>query len=253
MEPEIRKKGDDMKRFTIVFFFLLSIQTFSESLTFSAGLKVEPYIIETQDAGFEVDIVREAFALEGYNVQFDYQPLLRTKYSFKIGHVDGVMTIKKHYPEVQGAFFSEQYITYHNFAISLRSNNYKINTASDLAGVAVAGFQQAKFALGQEFELMAKNNSSYREMAHQNGQISMLFSKHTDIIILDHLIFNYYRNRLTNHSSRQPVTLHDLFEPSVYRMAFKDDKIRDTFNMGLKKLKSLGHYNKIINRYIKNK
>ncbi len=232
---------------------LLPFQAFSDPLVLLAGLTVEPYIIETGDSGFEVDIVKEAFALEGYDVEFGYQPLLRSKYSFKEDHVDGVMTIKKNYPEVQGSFFSDQYITYHNFAITLRSNNLKINIIADLANTRVSGFQQASLALGKEFELMAKENSDYHELSNQGKQVTMLFLMHTDVIVLDFRIFKYYRNRLTRLPSEPLVTFHNLFEPSAYRMAFKEDKIRDAFNHGLKVLKESGRYKQIIDSYVESK
>ena len=81
----------------------------------------KPYIIKKDNSGFEADIVREIFALEGYEMKLVYQPLLRTKASFKESTVDGVMTVKTDYPEIKGAYVSEEYITYHNYVISLKS------------------------------------------------------------------------------------------------------------------------------------
>ena len=49
---------------------------------------VEPYIIEAEDSGFDIDIVREIFALEDVVIRFVHQPLQRTKVSFKNETVD---------------------------------------------------------------------------------------------------------------------------------------------------------------------
>ena len=104
-----------MKRISVLIYFiissiLLSSPVFCKQIKLSVGLTVAPYVIKAQKpegkiSGFEVDIVREAFALKGYEVKFILQPLKRTKLSFNEKKVDGVLTIKGHYPQVKGAFF----------------------------------------------------------------------------------------------------------------------------------------------------
>jgi polar amino acid transport system substrate-binding protein len=170
--------------------------------------------------------------------------------SFKQKLVDGVLTIKKHYPQVQGTFISDEYITYHNFAVSLKAQNLNINSIADLKDKKVISFQQARFAFGKEFELMAETNPGYKEIADQRNQIGMLFYKRTDVIVIDHRIFKYFRTRLKNIPTKQDVTFHKLFFPSFFRSAFREEKIRDVFNKGLKELRSSGRYEEIIRNYI---
>ncbi len=228
------------------------------TIKLAAGLRVEPYIIEATDSGFEADIVREAFAAEGYRVAFVYQPLLRTKKSFANHLVDGVLTIKSHYPEVKGAFLSDEYITYHNVAVTLAARNIKIDRVADLQDKTICAFQQANLALGSEFATIAKNNPKYTEMANQDGQVAMLFFKRNDGIVLDKRIFLYYRKKLKDSAKalekaspfEEPVAYHYIFEPSNYRIAFKNEKLRDSFNAGLKKLRETGRYEKIIETYV---
>jgi len=240
----------------LLIFFLSPSLVLCAQVKLSVGLTVAPYVIKAKnvtekDSGFEVDIVREIFALEGYEVQFVHQPLERTKISFKQKFVDGVTAIKKNYPEIQGSFVSDEYITYHNFAVSLTTQNLKIDSIDDLKNKSVLGFQQAKFAFGKEFESMAEKNPDYREIADQKNQIGMLFLKRVDVIVLDHRIFKYIRSRLKNIPTKQEVTFHQLFAPSVFRIAFRNRKMRDVFNRGLKELRSSGRYEKIIRLYIK--
>ncbi len=235
---------------------IISERAPDDPVRLSVATTVEPYVIRVKDpeargAGFEVDIVREAFALEGIDVKFVYEPLKRTKISFMQKQVDGVMDVKKHYPEVQGAFFSVEYITYYNFAISLQSRKLVINTISGLAGKRVIGFQQARVAFGKEFQAMTEKNPGYREMANQKSQISMLFLNRVDVIVLDRRIFRYHRERLKDVPTGQPVTYHELFEPSSFRIAFRDRKMRDAFNLGFKKIKESGRYKEIIDSYAK--
>lgn len=256
----ISMKGDHMRQIIIFIICLFApLQASADALKLAAGLTVEPYIVEFNDSGFETDIVREAFALEGHKVKFVYQPLLRTKLSFKSGLVDGVLTIQEHYPEAQGYFLSDEYISYHNFAISLQSHNFKINRVADLKDKSISAFQQARFALGREFELVAENNPGYVEIANQKNQIAQLFAKHNDVLVLDQRIFQHHLKLLHYFPGTfvkdimfdQQVIFHDIFAPSHYKMAFRNEKIRDVFNRGLKRLKESGRYQQIIDSYMK--
>ncbi len=240
----------------ILIFFLCPSLVFSAKVKLSVGLAAAPYIIKAEnsndeDYGFELDIVRETFAIGGYEVEFIHQPLERTKISFKQKRVDGVLTIKKHYPQVQGAFVSDEYIQYHNFPVSLASQDLKINSIADLKNKKIVAFQQARFALGREFEFMTEKNQEYKEIADQKSQIRMLFLKRADVIVLDHLIFKYIQSRLNNIPTEQGVTLHNIFPPSVYRIAFREKNVRDVFNHGLQQLRSSGRYEEIIRIYVK--
>jgi polar amino acid transport system substrate-binding protein len=230
-------------------------QAQGEPLRLSVGLTVEPYVFESPnsedgDSGFEVDIVREALALGGYDVDFVHEPLKRTKTSFLQKTVDGVMTIKEHYPEIQGSFLSDEYMTYYNVVVTLQSRHLKIDDIADLTDKEVIAFQQARLAFGKDFELMTTKNPRYREMADQDNQIAMFFLGRTDAIVLDRWIFQYHRNCLADVPTDQPVTVHPLFEPSSFRIAFRDSKTRDVFNLELRKMKKSGRYMEIINSYI---
>ncbi|MCP4602742.1 MAG: ABC transporter substrate-binding protein [Proteobacteria bacterium] len=228
-----------------------------KNVTLSVGITVEPYVIRagqssSGESGFEVDIVKEAFSLGGYDVAFVHEPLQRTKTSFLQKRVDGVMDVKDNYPEIEGSFMSDEYIAYYNFAVSLKSSDFEIVTFSDLVGKKVLAFQQAKIALGKDFKAMADSNPNYSEMANQENQTAMLFAKRVDVIVLDRRIFEYHRNRLTNVPTQQAVTYHELFKPSSFKIAFRDKELRDIFNAGYAKTKESGRCKEIIDSYVKN-
>ncbi len=230
--------------------------TSNDIIKISAALTVEPYVIRPESSngkasGLEVDIVREAFALQGYGVKFVYEPLKRTKYSFNHKSVDGVMDVKDHYPEIQGSFLSDEHITYSNTVVTLKANSITIKKIADLTDKSVIGFQQANIAFGEKFKTMTENNPKYSEMANQSNQIAMLFLNRIDAIVLDRYIYKYHRNHLKTIQSDQPVTFHELFEPSKFKIAFREHKVRDVFNIGLKKLRGSGRYQEIIDSYIK--
>ncbi len=232
-----------------------ALQVQAEPVRLSVGLTVEPYIFNPQGAsvdrsGFEVDIVREALALEGHDVEFVHEPLGRTKISFKQGHVDGVMDVKEYYPEIEGSFLSDEHVTYYNYAVSLKSRNLEISEIADLMHKRVVAFQQARIAFGEEFAAMAEDNPGYLEVANQESQIAMLFLGRADVLVLDRRIFMYHRNRLTEVPVDQPVSTHELFEPSNFRIAFDEREIRDAFNRGLRKIRESGRYEEIVGSYV---
>ncbi|MHC4873994.1 MAG: substrate-binding periplasmic protein [Planctomycetota bacterium] len=228
---------------------------YGEEVRLSVGLTVEPYVIrvgadDSKIKGFEVDIVREILLNKKLTAVFSHQPLKRSKISFQNKTVDAVMTVKDYYPEVKGAFISDEYITYHNFAVTLKSSGIKINNISDLKDKKLVAFQQARIALGKEFGKMADANTTYSEMADQRGQIGMFFYKRTDVIVLDRKIFDYHRKRLIGLPTKQDVVFHKLFPPSHFRIAFRRKAHRDAFNSGLKELKDSGRHKAIIDSYI---
>ena len=218
----------------------------------ASGLTVEPYIIQEQDAGFEADIVKAAFAARGYEVEFAYQPLSEAQASFRSESIDGVLTVKANYPEVAGTYLSDDYINYRNYAVSLTANDYVLNQIEALRPYRVIGFIQANMALGDDFKRMTQDNPLYIEMPNQRNQVEQLFKRETDVIIIDIRILTYYRNRLTHNPKNQPVNLHPLFETSHYKIAFRDAKIRDVFNSGLKEVRDSGMYDAIIDSYLSN-
>jgi len=221
----------------------------------SVSLTVEPYVIKAvepggKDSGFELDIVKEILLTKGYSPEFVYEPLQRSKMSFENHLVDAVMDVKDYYPEVQGSFFSDEHITYHNYIVTLRSSNISISSANDIRDKNVIAFQQASLALGEEFKSMTSENPNYLEMGSQSSQITMLFLGRTDAIVLDRHIFRYHRARLKSVNARQPVDYHELFPPSRFRIAFKEKTVRDDFNVGLKEFRASGRYQFIIDSYL---
>lgn len=235
---------------------LAHVTSFGAEIQLSVGLSVAPYVImaetpDEKDSGFEIDIVREALNDRGYTVTFIHQPLKRTKISFKKRLVDGVLTIKNDYPEIEEAFLSDEYITYLNVAVSLTSRNLKIDSIADLENKKIVSFQQSRIALGKDFDLMAAKNPDYWESANQKSQVRMLFLKRVDVIVLDRRIFQYIRKQLKNVKTEQAVTFHPLFAPSSFRVAFRDKTMSEAFNLGLKDLKATGRYDEIINTYVK--
>jgi polar amino acid transport system substrate-binding protein len=73
-------------------------------------------------------------------------------------------------------------------------------------------------------------------------------------VLSDRYIFKYFAKKLKlmHLLDMQEVEEHKLTvdKPADYRPVFRDNKIRDDFNVGLQKLKESGEYQKIYDKYI---
>ena len=114
-------------------------------------------------------------------------------------------------------------------------------------------FQNAHQYLGKEFGDAAKNaGDKYRELADQKQQVHMFFEGRTDIIILEDNIFTFYRDMLNNENKIAQdikVKRFGFFQPTKYQVSFRDKKLRDDFNEGLRAIRANGTYDKIYEKY----
>jgi len=200
--------------------------------------------------GIEPDLLAEAFGMEGYTIH----PYRMKKEDLKkalIGKssIDAVATISANNPNL---FYSDDFAVYHNFVITRKSEHRKINSIEDLKNIKFVSWQNSYNDLGKEFYKMFnpingvyKNN--YYDTALQSSDMKLFLSGKADAIIVDKSIFNWYKNLYKNHEDYE---FHNIFpEKKIYPVAFRDKKLRDIFNVGLRKLKQNGRYNQIIKFY----
>jgi len=238
----------------ILFFTVIGHSTVlgeSKELTLAVGLTIPPYNIPKTNSGIELDIVREALKAKGYSIKPKYVPFARRNLELSNREVDGVLTINT--DSGIDAFYSDEHLLCQNVVVSLKENDFAIDNPRDLLDKSVAAFQDATVYLGQNFTDMAKKNKKYKEIANQNLQINLLYGHRVETIVLDKNIFYYLRQRNKRVDTAQPVTIHPIFKPTPFRVAFIDKKIRDAFNEGLRELRRTGRYNEIVKKYLSQK
>lgn len=228
---------------------VLCSSAYAKEIKVAVGLALPPYIIQEKNAGMEIDVVAQALADSGHTLKPVYVPMARVPVAMEDGSVDAAMTIN----EASGikAAFSDSHITYQNFAISLSKNGYKVEKVEDLGKYSIAAFQNATMYLGDKYKAMAAANKRYNELADQAKQNKMLYTGRADFVVGDRNIFNYYNADVKKEGVdvSQPVTYHDLFPPTPYKVAFRDPAIRDAFNAALKKMRADGRYDAIMKKY----
>ncbi len=231
-------------------------ETAPQLLNIGISFSIPPWVIKDNNSGIELDLLYAALDSQKYIVKPNYVPFAQAFKLFDAGRLDGVINAKA--GVTQSGFLSDPVVTFQNVAVSLRKKGYPEDISMDfLQNKFVVAFQKARQLLGEEFASMANINTGYQEIAKQSLQINLLFIRETDFIVLDKSIFGYYWDQAvhsqTNPEIRaryfQPVRFHYLFEPTVYHFIFKEERIRDAFNTGLKTLKQNGKYEAIFKKY----
>jgi len=78
--------------------------------------------------------------------------------------------------------------------------------------------------------------------------VRLFWERDGSVAVIDRSIFVYF-TKVLGHAMDE-VTLHHLFPPVTdFRVAFKDSKLRDTFNLRLAELCRTGEYEALLERY----
>jgi len=236
----------------IILVLLVSLVTIlmGKELVGAIGLALPPYVLTETDSGIELDSVREVLKMGGDTIKPEYVPFKRVKHTLASGSADFAMTLTEA-SGLENVFYSDSHVTYQNVVVTLKKNNLNISKVSDLSNVSISAFQDAVLYLGDEYKNMSENNSEYSEIAEQSKQIALLFSGRVQALVMDINIFKYFRKTTNLVDTSAEVTIHEVFAPSLYKVAFSDKAIRDKFNSNLKKFISSGKQQEIINKYIK--
>lgn len=222
------------------------------------GNALAPWVMPETNNGILISLIKEALEPAGYEINALYYPYARRITSFRANDVDvtcdmNVKTMKK---ENLLGFLADESYAYENFAFALTKRKYKFTHLNDLVSYSLMSWQGAVEHLGGEYAEMAKRHPFYREYHDQKTQVKMLFTERFDVVQLDLQIFNYYRAKIATEggiNTTLSVDKFPLFGRSPNSFLFHDEKIRNDFNEGLKRLKSNGRYAEIIASYSANR
>lgn len=234
--------------FIFIASFLSRFAIAAERIDIIAGLSKPPFVYEETQTGIQLDIVSAAFAASNVDVRFTHLPLGRSVMSFQRYEVQGLITIPNDY-EHNSMYVSKPYIRYQNVAVSLLEKNYDIKSIQDLSGKSIMAFQRAKKYLGEEYSKTVEHSLGYREAAEQKKQLSALFYREAEVIILDANIFKYLLKN--NPQFEEKYVIHAIFGEYYYSAGFKTEALKHQFDSGIDQIKSDGTYQKILDKYLK--
>lgn len=242
----------NLRKHFLVFFLitLTSSMLSAEEVTVAFAPHKPPYIIENENRGLEIDIVKEALALQGHTLRTDffYRPVLGN--AIKYGRTEAAAGLTE---GIEGLYYSDSHISFQNTIISHAADQIVLNSLSDLNDYRYAAWEEAHKVLGDEYRLVTEDGKSptYLEYSNHLVENKMFWSNRLDLIIIDRLVFNWYRDELAqDFITTTGIVEHSLLPESThYKIAFRDAAIRDSFNLGLAELKRTGRYQALKDHY----
>ncbi|MES2299838.1 MAG: ABC transporter substrate-binding protein [Pseudomonadota bacterium] len=228
---------------------------------------IPPWTIEREDRGIALDIMREALKPFGYTVIPSYYPLARfTSAMHSHKNVDGVAMVEGAKIKEKYYFYSEPTGTFDTRLISLKKDKFKLRKTEDLYPLSLVAFEDANRVFAS-VDKIKHNNARYTESPNQASQVATLFLGRTNMILIDHAIFMYWKHELDINNPRSglhdtpridvsdELEYHDvdkilgIHPNSPMQTLFRSAEVRDKFNEGLHRLKQSGQFEKIMAKY----
>jgi polar amino acid transport system substrate-binding protein len=244
---------------TIIKYCVLFVSTilasFAETkeVTMAFSQEIPPYIFQKNNKGIEIDIISAALAYKGHTLMPLYFPLARVPIAFKSKLVDAAMGDMGNNIATRGGFYADPAVIYNNVFFTLKSKNVTINKPSDLDSFTVVSFQEADKRYPKWLK-KTKEEGRFYGISDQLRQVKLLYLGRYDVVLSDRYIFKYFVKQVTlmNNLEINEVDEHTFatINPRDYRPVFRDKKIRDDFNLGLKIIKESGEFQKIYDNYI---
>ncbi|MBT1445425.1 transporter substrate-binding domain-containing protein [Shewanella sp. JM162201] len=235
-------------RLALLLLMLLALPSGAATVTIGAAFNRPPYIIEDAESGFELEVIRAAFAEMGMEVRFKFYSRKRQILFYEKGRLDGVMTISPSFG--LSGYPSDIYINYFNVAISLKSRQLHLQQVMDLANYNVVAFENASLLLGGDIQTLSRR-PNYREIEPQYTQNKLLYLGRADVAVADKYVF-LANNALVGDEvdTSKELEFHQLFALSPYLVMFRNSIVRDAFNAGLGKLKASGKYQALQQKFL---
>lgn len=243
----------------ILFSSLVALPGFGKELTIAFGVDKPPFVFGREKRGLEIDIMREALKLKGHTVKIVHVPNRRLQIAIDTMGMDGVATVRE---TEDGTYYSENFITFENYAITKKQAGIVLKSVVDLGAkdLSIVAWQNAYRDLGPDFEALFDPASKrpprpamYSELPSQRSQNAMFWFGRADVIIVDKTIFLWYKKELAKEmDTSADVVFHEIFPKRThFQAAFKDKQIRNDFNEGLHQLRQSGVYQQLYDKYIK--
>ena len=225
-------------------------------VTMAFGEKIPPFCFPETDSGIELEVMRAALAFRGHILKPRYYSFARIPIEFKAGAVDAAMTDLGEDMTAWGGHYGDPAVFYDNVFISLKERNLVLKKPEDLRGLKVISFVGAAKRYPGWLDEVRKDGR-YFEQNNQELQVLTLNRGRYDVVLSDRNIFKYFTLQLKLNKDFHPKPVVEQsfvnFNPMDYRPVFRDAKIRDDFNAGLKRLKESGKFNAIYQKYLGDK
>ncbi|MES2148288.1 MAG: ABC transporter substrate-binding protein [Pseudomonadota bacterium] len=232
---------------------VLGVASHAAEVHMAFGEKIPPFCFPETDSGIEIEIIREALAYRKHVLKPRYFSFARIPVAFKAGDVDAAMTDLGEDMTAWGAHYGDPAVFYDNVFISLKDRKLLIKKPEDLRGLTVISFAGAAKRYPAWLDAVRKAGR-YFEQNDQALQVLTLDRGRYDVVLSDRNIFKYFTLQLMLNKSFKPKPVVEThfakFNPMDYRPVFRDARVRDDFNAGLKHLRETGRFDEIYQKYL---
>ena len=223
----------------------------SEPIRIGGLIHLPPYYDERTETGIVIELIKEIF--NEVNLKSTINISASNKRGIKLllnNSIDTLIGNKNddYYNSFKGIYLSDTYLHFVDCAISLKTS--KLSDSKDLSYLkrkSIWAFKGARHALGKTYLNAIKDNPQYTEQVDQLIQYKALMKKRVDVVISDRNIFS-----TQVYKQAVPISKFSFFsvsETTPRALRFIDKKLRDKFNLGLKKIKKNGVYSKVLLKY----
>lgn len=204
----------------------------AQQLQLLVGMEKPPYIKMASQSGYELELLRTVVKRMGFDSQFIHVPNGRLLDMFTAGQAD-LVSLQRGAPA--GLYPTEPYISYQNILIVRQNLTKPIHSLSDLAGLRVMAFQNARQFLPADYATAIKHSSSYLEVVDQQQLPALLLKNRVDVLVMDRNVFwHYYRQTAPTDTSLQVL---NFFKPNQYHMLARTPEAAARFNKALAEVK----------------
>jgi polar amino acid transport system substrate-binding protein len=160
-------------------------------LKIGISFAIPPWVIPENNTGIELDILKEAFKVNGYQIAPNYLSFALSYSLFEADKLDGILNVTE--ASVKKGFYSAPVLHFQNVAVSLKEKGFPAELELNfLEDKSIVAFQKASVLLGDTFNQIVSKNLRYQEVANQSLQINLLMIRDVDFIIMEKNIFGYY-------------------------------------------------------------
>ncbi len=192
--------------------------------------------------GIEYQLLSRIFRRAGFNVEYELYSYSRLLKQFSDKKLDCASPVAI---DVAGASYSQDYLPFHDVAVSLRRRELNLDNLFALSDKRIVAYQQATQVLGAEFS-RAVSKASYLELAERELQLELLFSDRVDLVIGERRVLLHLAAML---APQHQLSTHYLFAEKAYPAACWQPVLSDVINQGLLQLRQSGEYQQILQRF----
>lgn len=210
-----------------------------------------PYMFAETGTGISIDIMREALASQGYEMEVVFVPTKRLVLEMELGNVEGTASVSGLEFDADKVFIGDSIFEFEDYIFTRADRDMTIDDPADLKGLTVVSFPTAK-NIYPEWLGPAVEGGGYIEVADQISQVKMLYRDRADAVLADANIFAYLTSKHLNDTGEEriPVRRSALVGSVGSLPGFTSEALRDDFNAGLSALRASGRYDEIFKEYI---